>query len=34
MPLAQHPTRWWDSCLPEDEQKGRESVFIDKVGRL
>ena len=21
IPVAWHPTRWWDWCLPEDEKK-------------
>ena len=31
MPVAWHPTRWWDSCLPEDQKKGIEPSFNDKV---
>ena len=38
MPVAWHPTRWWDWCMSEDEKKGRnKSIFIDekfyKVGK-
>ena len=21
LPVAWHPTRWWDCCMPEDEKK-------------
>ena len=33
MPVACYPTRLWDWCLLEDEKKGIEPVFTDKVGR-
>ena len=33
MPVAWHPTKWWNWCLPEDEKKGIEQVFTDKVGK-
>ena len=33
MPVAWHPTRWWDWCLPEDEKEGTERIFTDEVGR-
>ena len=28
MPVAWHPTRWWDWCLPEDEEKKKEIQFL------
>ena len=28
--LAWSPTRWWDWCLPEDENKGIELISTDK----
>ena len=28
--VAWHPTRWWDQCMTEDEEKRIEPVFIDK----
>ena len=30
MPVALHPTRWWDWCMPEGEKKGIEPIFTDK----
>ena len=30
MPVAWHPTRWWDWCNPEDEKKEIEPTFTDK----
>ena len=33
MPVAWHPTRWWDWCLPEDKKKGMEPIFTNKVGK-
>ena len=24
MPMAWHPSKWWDCCVPEDETKERE----------
>ena len=26
MPIAWHPSRWWDWCIPEDEKKGTENL--------
>ena len=34
MPVALNPTRWWDWCLSEDEKKGIEPFFADKVGTI
>ena len=34
MPVAWHPARWWDWCLSEDEKKGVEPIFTDKVGKF
>ena len=28
MPVAWHPARCWDWCVPEDEKKGTEKTFI------
>ena len=30
MPVAWHPTRWWDWCMPEDEKKEINPFFIDE----
>ena len=27
MPVAWHPDRWWDWCVPEDEKKRLEKYF-------
>ena len=27
MPVAWHPDRWWDWCVPEDEKKELENIF-------
>ena len=31
MPIAWHPTHWWDWCVPEDEKRGTEKLW-DKYG--
>ena len=28
MPIAWHPSRWWDWCVPEDEKKQAEKFFF------
>ena len=28
MPIFWHPSRWWDWCIPEDEKRGTENVFL------
>ena len=28
MPVAWHPSRWWDSCVAEDKKKETEKVFL------
>ena len=28
MPIAWHPSRWWDRCIPEDEKKETEKLFF------
>ena len=28
MPIAWHPSRWWDWCVPEDEKKEAEKFFL------
>ena len=30
MPVAWHPTRWWDWRVSEDEKKEREPYLIDE----
>ena len=27
MPIAWHPLRWWDRCVPEDEKKETEKLW-------
>ena len=27
MPIAWHPSRWWDWCIPEDEKKETEKLW-------
>ena len=27
IPIAWHPSRWQDSCVPEDEKKGTEKLL-------
>ena len=29
MPIAWHPSRWWDWCVPEDEKKEIENFFFE-----
>ena len=29
MPVAWHPTRWWDWCIPEDQKK-EVKPFLDE----
>ena len=33
MPVAWHPTTWWDWCMSEDEEKEADSIFTDKVAK-
>ena len=28
MPIAWHPSRWWDWCVPEDEERETEKIFL------
>ena len=28
MPVAWHPSRWWDWCMTEDEKKERNPMSI------
>ena len=28
MPIAWHPSRWWDWCVPEDEEKEMEKLWV------
>ena len=30
MPVAWHPTKWWDWCMPEDDKNEIKPFFIDK----
>ena len=27
LPIAWHPSRWWDRCIPEDEKKETEKLW-------
>ena len=29
MPIAWHPSRWWDWCVPADEKKEIEKIFFE-----
>ena len=33
MPIAWHPSRWWDWCIPEDEKK-RDRKIMDVNTKL
>ena len=28
MPIAWHPSRWWNWCVPEDEKKKIENLWV------
>ena len=28
LPIAWHPSRWWDWCVPEDKKKETEKLFL------
>ena len=28
MPIFWHPSRWWDWCIPKDEKRWTENVFL------
>ena len=28
LPIAWHPSRWWDWCVPQDEKKETEKVWL------
>ena len=30
MPVAWHPTKWWDCCISDDEKKEKEPFLIDE----
>ena len=30
MPVAWHPNRWWDWCVPEDEKKEIDSMLKEE----
>ena len=30
LPIAWHPSRWWDWCIPEDEKKKTEKLWKEK----
>ena len=27
IPIAWHPSRWWDWCVPEDEERDKEKLW-------
>ena len=27
LPIARHPSRWWNWCVPEDEEKETEKLW-------
>ena len=29
MPVAWHPDRWWNFCMPEDEKKEIQPLFTE-----
>ena len=29
MPVVWHPKKWWNFCMPEDEKKEIEPIFIE-----
>ena len=32
MPVAWHPSRWWDWCMSEDEKKKKkDQMFIEEL---
>ena len=31
MPVAWHPSRWWDWCVSEDEKKEIDPMFIEEL---
>ena len=31
MPIAWHPSRWWDCCVSEDEKKETDPMFIKEL---
>ena len=31
MPVAWHPSRWWDWCMSEDEKKKIDPMFIEEL---
>ena len=33
MRVAWHPTKYWDWCMPVDEEKRIEPIFTDDVGK-
>ena len=28
MPIAWHPSRWWDCCVHQDEKRDMETIFL------
>ena len=28
LPIAWHPSRWWDWCIPEDEKRATEKLLL------
>ena len=33
MPVAWHPTRWWDWCLGEEQKKEVAPIFTARGGK-
>ena len=33
IPLTQHPMRWWNWGMPENDKKEIEPILIDEIGR-
>ena len=29
MPIAWHPSRWWDWCVPNEEKEETEKLFLN-----
>ena len=34
MSIAWHRIRWWDCCLPEEDEKRVEPILTDKVAKI
>ena len=31
MPIAWHPSRWWDWCVPKHEKKKTEKLWVQST---